>query len=160
VGLKTHNGIKFSFFNEPTTLEQIVSFYLKEVVTLKKLLNIFLILVSLVACAGMHSMTPMQVSNEVSRINMELPRRINDNTTLERVSHDGFKSVLVCHYTVERWDGANVVAREQSKHLFCEKMEQKYRDYLFSMADTIEFEYRMPDGWMQYVFVAEKDMCK
>jgi hypothetical protein len=108
----------------------------------------------------MQPMTPRQVSDEVTRINMELPRRINDNTTLERVSHDGFKSVLVCHYTVETWDGANVVAQKQSKHLFCEVMEQKYRDHLFSMADTIEFEYRTADGWMKYAFLADKDMCK
>jgi len=127
---------------------------------LKKLLAIVVTLVSLVACAGMQSMTPRQVSNEVSQINMELPQRVNDNTTLERVSHDRFKSALVCHYTVETWDGANVVARKQSKHLFCEVMEQKYRGHLFSMADTVEFEYRTADGWMQYAFVADKDTCK
>ena len=91
---------------------------------------------------------------------MELPQRINDNTTLERVSHDGFKSVLVCHYTVETWDGANFVAWKQSKHLFCEMIDQEHRNHLFSMADTIELEYRTVDGWMQYAFVADKGTCK
>jgi hypothetical protein len=127
---------------------------------LKKLIAIVVTLLSLVACAGMQSMTPMQVSNEVSQINMELPQRINDNTTLERVSHDEFKSALVCHYTVENWDGANVVVRKQSKHLFCEMIDQKHRSHLFSMADTIELEYRTADGWMQYAFVADMDTCK
>jgi len=117
-------------------------------------------MLSLVACAGMQSMTPRQVSNEVSQMNMELPQRVNDNTTLERVSHDGFKSALVCHYKVENWDGANVVARKQSKHLFCKVIDQKYRSHLLSMADTVEFEYRTVDGWMQYAFVADKDTCK
>ena len=98
-------------------------------------------------------------SNEVSQINLELPIRINDNTTLERVSHDRLKSALVCHYTVESWDRANVEARKQSKHLFCEVMEQQYRAYLLSLADTIEFEYRTADGWMQYAFVADEDTC-
>ena len=105
-------------------------------------------------------MAPKQVSDEVNRINMELPRRINDNTTLERVSLDEDKSVLVCHYTVDIWDRANVVAQKQSKHLFCEVMEQKYRDRLFSMVDTIEYEYKTADGWMQYAFVADKNTCK
>jgi hypothetical protein len=127
---------------------------------LKKILAIVLMLLSLVACAGMQPMTPKKVSDEVNQINMELPRRINDNTTLERVSHDESVSVLVCHYTVDTWDRANVVAWKQSKHLFCEVMEQKYRDYLFSMADTIELEYRTVDGSVQYAFVADKDTCK
>jgi hypothetical protein len=127
---------------------------------LKKILAIVLMLLSLVACAGMQPMTPKKVSDEVNQINMELPRRINDNTTLERVSHNGVKSVLVCHYKVKTWDGTNVVARKQSKHLFCKMMEQKYRDYLFSMAETIELEYRTVDGSVQYAFVANKDTCK
>jgi len=107
----------------------------------------------------MQSMTPRRVSAEISQINMALPQRLNDNTTLERVSLDEFKSVLVCHYTVENWDRANVVARKQSKHLFCEMMDQKYRDHLFSMVDTVELEYRTVDGWMQYAFVADKTTC-
>ena len=125
-----------------------------------KKLAIVLTLLSVMGCAGMQSMTPGQVSNEVGQMNMELPQRINDNTTLERVSHDGVKSALVCHYTVETWNGANVIARKKSKHLFCEVMEPKYRGHLLSMADTIEFEYRTADGWMQYAFVADKDTCK
>ena len=137
-----------------------MNFYLKGAVTLKKLLAIVLLLLSLVACAEMQPMTPRKVSDEVNQINRELPRRINNNTTLEKVSHDGFKSALVCHYTVDTWDRANVVAWKQSKHLFCEVMEQKYRDYLFSMADTIELEYRTVDGSVQYAFVADKDTCK
>ena len=94
---------------------------------MKKLLAIFVTLLSLVACAGMLTMTPDQVSNEVSQINLELPQRVNDNTTLERVAHDGFNSALVCHYTVETWNGANVVVRKQSKHLFCEMIDQKHK---------------------------------
>jgi hypothetical protein len=108
----------------------------------------------------MHSMTPGQVSNEISQMNMELPKRINDNTTLERVSLDEFKSALVCHYTVANWEGSNVVAWKQSKHLFCDMIDQKHRKRLFSMADTVELEYRTADGWMQYAFVADKDTCK
>ncbi len=125
-----------------------------------KKLAIVVTLLSVMGCAGMQSMTPGQVSNEVSRINMELPQRINDNTTLERVSHDEFKSALVCHYTVENWDEANVVERKQSKDLFCEMINEKHRGHLFRMADTIELEYRTADGWMQYAFVADKDTCK
>ena len=127
---------------------------------MKKLLSIVVSLLFFVACAGMQSMTPDQVSNEVSQINKELPQRINDNTTLERVSHDEFKSALVCHYTVENWDGAKVVPREKSKHLFCEMIDQEQRKHLFSMADTVELEYRTVDGWMQYAFVADKGTCK
>ena len=127
---------------------------------MKKLLAIVVPLLSLVACSGMQSMTPRQVSNEVSQINEELPQRMNNNTTLESVSLDETKSALVCHYTVENWDGANVVARKQSKHLFCEMIDQKHRNHLYSMADTIELEYRTVDGWMQYAFVADKDTCK
>ena len=85
---------------------------------------------------------------------------MNNNTTLESVSLDETQSALVCHYTVENWDGANVVARKQSKHLFCEMIDQKYRNHLFNMADTIELEYRTVDGWMQFAFVADKDTCK
>ena len=104
-------------------------------------------------------MPARQVSDEVNRINMELPRRINDNTTLERVSFDQVYSILVCHYTVDAWDRDKVVAQKQSKHLFCEMMEQKYRDHLFSMVDTIEYEYKTTDGRMQYAFVADKTTC-
>ena len=125
-----------------------------------KFFAIFLIILTLFACARLQPMTPRNISHEVSRINMELPQRINDNTILEKVSHDEFKSALVCHYTVETWDGTNVVARKQSKHQFCEKMEQQYRDYLFSMADTIEFEYKTVDGSVQYEFVADGNTCK
>ena len=112
------------------------------------------------ACVRMQPMTPRNISYEISQINMELPRSINENTTLERVSHDEFKSALVCHYTVEIWDGVNVVARKQSTHQFCDVMEQQHRDYLFSMADTIEFEYRTVDGSVQYEFVADENTCK
>ena len=107
----------------------------------------------------MQPKTAGQVYDEVNRINMKLPRRINDNTTLERVSLDEVKSVLVCHYTVDIWDRANVVAQKQSKHIFCEVMEQKYRDHLFSMVDTIEYEYKTADGKIQYAFVADKTTC-
>ena len=104
-------------------------------------------------------MIARQVSDEVNRINMELPRRLDDNTTLERVTFDQVHSILVCHYKVYRWDRDNLVAQKQSKHLFCEMMEQKYRDYLFSMVDTIEYEYKTTDGRMQYAFVANKTTC-
>ena len=81
-------------------------------------------------------------------------------TTFERVSHDRLKSALVCYYTVKTWDRAYDDARKESEHLFCGVMGKQYRDYLFSMADTIEFEYRTVDGWMQYAFIANKDTCK
>ena len=84
----------------------------------------------------------------------------HDNTTLERVSYDKFKSAMVCHYKVESWGEANVLNRSQSKHLFCEMIDQKHRGHLFKMADTIELEYRTADGWMQYAFVADKNTCK
>ena len=100
-----------------------------------------------------------QISDEVNRINMELPRRINYNTTFERVTFDQVQSILVCHYAVYRWYRDNGVAQKQSKHLFCERMEQKYRDHLFSMVDTIEYEYKTIDGRMQYAFVADKTTC-
>jgi hypothetical protein len=115
---------------------------------------------TLFACAEMQPMTPRNVSDEVSQINIELPRKVNDNTTFERVSHDRLKSALVCHYTVKTWDRAYDDARKESKHLFCGVMGQQYRDYLFSMADTIEFEYRTADGWVQYAFLADKNTCK
>ena len=73
--------------------------------------SVVIMLLPLMACAGKQPMITSKVSDEVNRINMELPRRINDNTTLERVSLDEVKSVLVCHYTVDTWDRANVVLR-------------------------------------------------
>jgi len=126
---------------------------------LKKLLAIFVMVISLGACAGKHPMIARQVSDEVNRINMELPRRISDNATLERVSFDQVHSILVCHYTVDCWDRDNVLAQKQSEHQYCEMMEQKYRDHLFSMVDTIEYEYKTTDGRMQYAFVAYKTTC-
>ncbi len=126
---------------------------------MKKILVIVVMVASLGACAGKQPMMARQISDEVNRINMELPRRINYNTTLERVTFDQIHSILVCHYTVYRWDRNNLVAQKQSKHLFCERMEQKYRDYLFSMVDTIEYEYKTIDGKMQYAFVADKTTC-
>ena len=149
-----------TFFNRATNCDQSVNFYLIGVVTLKKLLGIFVMVISLGACAGMQQITAMQVSDEVNWINLELPRRINDNTTLEKVSFDQVHSILVCHYTVDTWDQDKVAAQKQSKQLFCEMMEQKYRDYLFSMVDTIEYEYKTTDGRMQYAFVADKTTCK
>ncbi len=127
---------------------------------MKKVLVIVVMVILLGACAGKQPMMARQVSDEVNQINMELPRRINYNTTLERVTFDQVQSILVCHYTVDAWDRDKVVAQKQSKHLFCEVMEPKYRGHLFSMADTIEFEYRTTDGWRQYAFVADKDTCK
>jgi hypothetical protein len=138
---------------------QIVNFYSRGCAALKKLISIVLALLSFVACAGLQTMTPEQVSDEVSRINQELPQKINDNTTLERVSYNENNSVMVCYYTVESWDEANVVARKQSKHLFCEMIDQEQRKHLFSMADTIELKYSTADGWMQYEFVADKGTC-
>ena len=126
---------------------------------MKKLFVPIVILLSFMACAGRQPMAPSQVSDEINRINMELPRRINDNTILERVSLDELKSVLVCHYTVDTWDRPDVVAEIQSLHLFCDMMEQKYRDHLFSMVDKIKYEYNTADGWMQYAFVADKTTC-
>ena len=120
---------------------------------------VFMLLI-LMACAGKKPIISRQVADEVKRINMDLPQRINDNTTLERVSLNELKSVLVCHYTVDTWDRANVVAEIQSLHLFCDVMEQKYRDHLFSMVDKIKYEYNTADGWMQYAFVADKTTCK
>jgi hypothetical protein len=111
------------------------------------------------SCSGMQPMTASQISDEVNRINVELPRRIGDNTILEKVSLDEVHSILVCHYTVATWDRDKVVVQKQSKHLFCEMMEQKYRDHLFSMVDTIEYEYKTTDGRMQYAFVADKTTC-
>ena len=130
---------------------------------MKRVFGVFFVvimLLPLMACAGKKPMITSKVSDEVNRINMELPRRINDNTTLERVSLDEVKSVLVCHYTVDTWDRANVIAEIQSLHLFCDLMEQEYRDHLFSMVDKIEYEYKTADGWMQYAFVADKTTCK
>ena len=126
---------------------------------MKKILAIFVMVISLASCSGMQPMPARQVSDEVNRINMELPRRINDNMTLQRVSFDQVYSILVCHYTVDAWDRDKVVAQKQSKHLFCEMMEQKYRDHLFSMVDTIEYEYKTTDGRMQYAFLAKKTTC-
>ena len=126
---------------------------------MKKLLAIFVMIITLGACAGKQPMMARQVSDEINLINMELPRRINYNTTLERVSFDQVHSILVCHFTVDTWDRDNGVAQKQSKHLFCEMMEQKYRDHLFSMVDTIEYEYKTTDGRMQYAFVADKTTC-
>ena len=126
---------------------------------MKKFLVIVVMVISLGACAGKQPMIARQVSEEVDQINIELPRRINDNTTLERVSFDQVHSILVCHFTVDTWDRDNGVAQKQSKHLFCEMMEQKYRDHLFSMVDTIEYEYKTIDGRMQYAFVADKTTC-
>ena len=126
---------------------------------MKKIAIVVVTLLSFVACTGMQTMTPEQVSNEVNRINQELPQIINDNTTLDSVSYNKLKSSIVCHYKVEFWDGANVAAQEQSKHLFCEMIDREHRNHLFSMADTIELEYRTADGWMQYAFVADKNTC-
>ena len=126
---------------------------------MKKLFVPIVVLIFLMACAGRQPMAPSQVSDEINRINMELPRRINDNTILERVSLDELKSVLICHYTVDTWDRPDVVAEIQSLHLFCDMMEQKYRNHLFSMVDKIKYEYNTADGWMQYAFVADKDTC-
>jgi hypothetical protein len=126
---------------------------------LKKIFVTIVVLIFLMACAGRQAMAPSQVSDEINRINRELPRRINDNTILERVSLDELKSVLVCHYTVDTWDRPDVVAEIQSIHLFCDMMEQKYRDHLFSMVDKIKYKYNTADGWMQYAFVADKDTC-
>jgi hypothetical protein len=93
-------------------------------------------------------------------INQELPQRINDNTTLESVSYNKFKSSMVCHYKIESWDGTKVVAQEQSKHLFCKMIDREHRNHLFSMADTVELEHRTAVGWMQYACVADKNTCK
>ena len=126
---------------------------------MKRLVAIVVMVIALASCSGMQPMTARQVSDEVNWINMELPRRISDNTTLEKVSFDQVHSILVCHYAIDTWDRDNVVAQKQSKHLFCEMMEQKYRDQLFSMVDTIEYEYKTTDGRMQYAFVADKTTC-
>ena len=91
-------------------------------------------------------MIARQVSGVVNLINMGLPRRLDDNTNLERVSFDQVHTILVCHYTVERWDRDNGVAQKLSKHLF-------------SMVDTIEYDYKTTDGRMQYAFVADKTTC-
>jgi hypothetical protein len=121
--------------------------------------TLFMLLI-LMACVGKKPIISKQVAEEVNRINMDLPQRINDNTILERVSINELKSVLVCHYTVDEWDRANVVAEIQSLHLFCDVMEQKYRDHLFSMVDKIKYNYKTTDGWLQYAFVADKTTCK
>jgi hypothetical protein len=121
--------------------------------------SVLTMLLSFMACAEMQPKRARQVYDEVNLINMELPRRIGNNTTLERVSFDEVHSVLVCRYTVDTWDRANVVAEIQSLHLFCDMLEQKYRDHLFSMVDKIKYEYNTADGWMQYAFVADKDTC-
>ena len=126
---------------------------------MKRLVAIVVMVIALASCSGMQPMTARQVSDEVNWINMELPRRISDNTTLEKVSFDQVHSILVCHYTVNRWDRDKVLAQKQSKHLFCEMMEQKYRDHLFSMVDTIEYEYKTTDGRTQYAFIANKTTC-
>jgi hypothetical protein len=121
--------------------------------------SVLIMLLSLMACAGKQPMTASKVADEVNLINMELPRRISSNTILERVSLDEVRSVLICHYTVKKWDRPNVVAQKQSVHLFCKEMEQKYRDHLFSIVDKIEYEYKTADGRMQYAFVADKTTC-
>ena len=126
---------------------------------MKKLLAISVMIAAFASCSGMQPMTARQVSDEVNRINMDLPRRINENTTLQRVSFDLVHSILVCHYTVDTWDRDKVAAQKQSKHLFCEMMEQRYRDQVFGMVDTIEYEYKTTDGRMQYAFVADKTTC-
>lgn len=126
---------------------------------MKRLVAIVVMVIALASCSGMQPMTARQVSDEVNWINMELPRRISDNTTLEKVSFDQVHSILVCHYTVNRWDRDKVLAQKQSKHLFCEMMGQKYRDHLFSMVDTIEYEYKTTDGRTQYAFIANKTTC-
>ena len=130
---------------------------------MKRLFGVFSVLImlfSFISCAGKQSITASKVADEVNLINMELPQRISSNTILERVSFDEVHSVLVCHYTVETWDRPNDVVQKQSKHLFCEVMEQKYRDHLFSMVDKIKYEYKTADGWMQYAFLADKTTCK
>ncbi|MGV7225045.1 MAG: hypothetical protein ACQ9MH_26460 [Nitrospinales bacterium] len=129
---------------------------------MKRLFSVFSVLtmlLSLMACAEMQPKRARQVSDEINQINMELPRRIGSNTILERVSYDEVHSVLVCHYTVDTWDRDNVVAEIQSLHLFCDVMEQEYRDHLFSMVDKIKYKYKTADGWMQYAFVADKTTC-
>ena len=137
-----------------------MNIHLKGVTTLNKTIAILATLLSFVACGGVQPMTSKQVSDEISRINRELPQKINDHTILESVSYDQAKSTMVSHYTVDSWDGANVLARKQSKHLFCEVLAPNYRDNLFSMAANIELEYRTADGWIQYAFRADKDTCK
>ena len=130
---------------------------------MKRLTGVFAMLIMLIfimACAEMQPKTTRQVYEEVNRINIELPRRLSSNTILESVTFDEVHSILICHYTVDIWNRADVVAEKQSKHLFCDVMEQKYRDHLFSMVNKIEYEYKTADGWMQYAFVADKTTCK
>ncbi len=129
---------------------------------MKRLFGVFSVLImllSFMACAGKQLMKARQVYDEINLINMELPRRVGNNTTLERVSFDEVHSVLICHYTVDTWNRPDIVAEKQSKHLFCDVMEQEYRDHLFSMVDKIEYKYETADGWMQYAFVADKTTC-
>ena len=126
---------------------------------MKKLISIVFTLLFFVACAGVQPMTANPVYVEINQINMELPRRMGSNTILERVSHDEAHSILVCHYTVDKWDRTDVVAEMQSMHLFCDGVEQEYRDHLFSMVDKIKYEYNTADGWMQYAFVADRTTC-
>ena len=126
---------------------------------MKKLISIVFTLLFFVACAGVQPTTANPVYDEINQINMELPRRMGSNTILESVTFDEVHSVLVCHYTVDTWNRAKVVAEIQSVHLFCDLMEQEYRDHLFSMVDKIKYKYNTADGWMQYAFVADKDTC-
>ena len=122
-------------------------------------ISVLIMLFSLMACAGKQPVTANQVTNEVNLINKDLPKRIGSNTILESVTFDEIHSVLVCHFTVDTWDRANVVAEIQSLHLFCDGVEQQYRDHLFSMVNQIEYEYKTADGRMQYAFVADKTTC-
>ena len=126
---------------------------------MKKMIPIVVILLFFAACAGMKPTTSSQVYTEVNLINKDLPQRIGSNTILESVTFDEIHSVLVCHFTVDTWDRANVVAEIQSLHLFCDGVEQEYRDHLFSMVNQIEYEYKTADGRMQYAFVADKTTC-
>lgn len=126
---------------------------------MKKLISIVFILLFFAACAGMKPTTSSQVYTEVNLINKDLPQRIGSNTILESVTFDESHSVLVCHFTVDTWNRPHVVAEIQSLNLFCDGVEQEYRDHLFSMVKQIEYEYKTADGWIQYEFVADKDTC-
>ena len=132
---------------------------------MKKLFGVFAVLImlfSVMACAGHYIRWTEQPEQVIEEINQVLPKRVNSDTVLKKVTRHG--SALTYHYVVDT--KASEIPKENWQRTLeertvnvCDNGNKKYFNVVFGVFDCIFYDYRDKDGEMLVLARIDKNIC-
>ena len=132
---------------------------------MKKLFGVFaglIMLFSFVACAGHYIRWTEQPEQAIEELNLSLPKRVDQVTTLKKVTRNG--STLTYYYVVDI--EASEIPKDQWQRTVnkrtgsaCNNQNKKYFNVVFGVFDCIFYDYRDKDGEILALARVDKNTC-